>query len=74
MDGQIEDALDERNGKVDGVYLIPAFNELFLSALEKLRFQRSADRPARHGRSSAHHLETGRLSAVVYQNPILQGY
>ncbi len=74
MDGQIEDALMKRNGKVDGVYLIPAFNELFLSALEKLDFSGALTVLHDMDRSSAHHLETGRLSAVVYQNPILQGY
>lgn len=74
IDDQIENALAKRKGAVDAVYLIPAFNELFLSALEKLDFRNALTALHDMDRSAAHHLDTGRLSAVVYQNPILQGY
>ena len=74
IDDQIEHALAKRRDSIDAVYLIPAFNELFLTALEKLAFPRALTVLHDMDRSAAHHLQTGTLSAVVHQNPILQGY
>lgn len=73
-DSQIEDLLREVQGKVDGVYLIPAFNAVFLRALEKLAYQRTLTLLHDIDTTALRHLETRLLSAVVYQNPILQGY
>ena len=61
-------------GEVDAVYLIPAYNAPFIRALE----QQDAAPPVAvlHDldSSSHHYLERNLLTAVIYQNPILQGY
>jgi LacI family transcriptional regulator len=73
-DTQIEDILRSQQGKVDAVYLVPAFNQIFMDAIAKLDYRKAIvllhdiDQPSVHG------LETRLLSAVIYQNPILQGY
>ncbi len=73
-DSQIEDLLRSREGKFDAVYLIPAFNDLFLEAIEKLHYQDTITVLHDIDPSAIHHLETHILSAAIYQNPILQGY
>ncbi len=74
MDTQISETLKRRRGKVDAVYLIPAFNSVFLDGLEKLGYDRTITLLHDLDSSAMHHLETHMLSAVIYQNPILQGY
>jgi LacI family transcriptional regulator len=70
----IERALETRKDGMDAAYLIPALNSAFLDALEKrapagvLAVLHDMDRSAERG------LASGRLTAVVHQNPILQGY
>jgi len=73
-DEQIERILKEKEGSVDAVYLIPAFNEVFLEALEKLDYRRTVTVLHDIDSTAIHHLETHLLTAVIYQNPILQGY
>lgn len=73
-DSQIERILRERKGTCDAVYLIPAFNSTFLDALERLEYGRIITVLHDIDGSALHHLETHRLSGVIYQNPILQGY
>ncbi len=73
-DTQIPDILRKRRGSVDAVYLIPAFNSVFLEALEALRYRSTVTVLHDLDNSAMHHLETHLLSAVIYQNPILQGY
>jgi len=70
----IADLLAKRDGDFDAIYLIPAYNAPFIKALEQ------AARPRRvvvlHDldSSSNHLLAKNLLTAVIYQNPILQGY
>jgi len=73
-DVQIEKILKIREGTVDAVYLIPAFNEVFLESLEKLDYRKTVTVLHDIDSTAIHHLETHLLSGVIYQNPILQGY
>ncbi len=73
-DDQIEKILKRREGSVDAVYLIPAFNETFLNVLEKLDYKKTITLLHDLDSSALHHLETHLLTGVIYQNPILQGY
>lgn len=73
-DTQIEDILRSEEGKVDAVYLLPAFNQIFMEAIAKLDYCRAIVVLHDIDRKSVHDLETRLLSAVIYQNPILQGY
>ena len=60
---------------IDAIYLIAAFNTQFIGALERCRPERPILTVLHDlDTSSHHHLETGLLTAVIYQNPILQGY
>jgi LacI family transcriptional regulator len=74
VDTQIIDLLRLKQHEVSAVYMIPAFNTVFLESLLELGYRRTVTVLHDLDRSSMHHLETGLLSAVVYQNPILQGY
>jgi len=74
QDTQIFDLLESRQGEVDAVYLIAAFNTAFLEALARLDYRNATTVLHDIDSSSLHHLETRLLSAVIYQNPILQGY
>lgn len=73
-DFQIRDLLKEREGRVDAVYLIPAFNDLFLEAIDLYDYRNTITLLHDLDQSAIHHLETHLLSGAVYQNPILQGY
>lgn len=73
-DSQIEDLLREAEGRVHAAYLLPAFNQVFMEAIDKLDYRRATVVLHDIDRSSVHHLETRHLSAVIYQNPVLQGY
>jgi LacI family transcriptional regulator len=71
---QIEDLLRSKKASVDVIYFIPAYNTQFIQALEK-----TGDRDrviVLHDLDSSanHYLEKNLLTAVIYQNPILQGY
>jgi LacI family transcriptional regulator len=59
---------------VDAIYFIPAYNAQFIQALEARK--RRDTIIVLHDLESAsnHYLEKDLLSAVIYQNPILQGY
>ncbi len=73
-DSQIEDLLAEWEGAADAVYLIPAFNAAFLAALEKFDYRNAITVLHDIDGSAVHHLETHLLTAVIHQDPILQGY
>jgi LacI family transcriptional regulator len=66
--------LAERKGNFDAVYLIAAYNAPFIRALEQSAGARRVVVLHDLDSSSNHLLETDLLSAVIYQNPILQGY
>jgi LacI family transcriptional regulator len=71
---QIDELLASREAKVDAIYFIPAYNAQFIQALEARK--RRDTIIVLHDLESAsnHYLEKDLLSAVIYQNPILQGY
>jgi LacI family transcriptional regulator len=66
--------LASREGEFDAVYLISAYNAPFIRALEQQ--ERGCRVVVLHDldASSNHYLERNLLTAVIYQNPILQGY
>jgi LacI family transcriptional regulator len=71
---QITDLLASRKARVDAIYFIPAYNAQFIQALEKS--DRGETVIVLHDLESAsnHYLERNLLTAVIDQNPILQGY
>jgi LacI family transcriptional regulator len=66
--------MNSRKGDFDAVYLIPAYNTQFIRALEQSPIGRKVIILHDLESSSNHLLEQNLLTAVVYQNPILQGY
>jgi LacI family transcriptional regulator len=66
--------LNERKGGFDAVYLIAAYNAQFIRAMEQSSIGRRVIVLHDLDSSSNHYLEKNLLTAVVYQNPILQGY
>ncbi len=73
-DTQISDLLKDKAGKVDGVYLIPAFNGIFLHALDTYDYSKTVTVLHDLDQSATRYLERDLLTGVVYQNPVLQGY
>jgi LacI family transcriptional regulator len=71
---QIEDLLAARKGRVDAIYFIPAHNTQFLQAMEKVRRGKTITVLHDLDSSANQYLEKNLLTAVIYQNPILQGY
>jgi LacI family transcriptional regulator len=66
--------MNARKGDFDAVYLIAAYNTQFIRALEQAKIGRKVIVLHDLDSSSNHLLERNLLTAVVYQNPILQGY
>jgi len=73
-DTQIEDLLRIHQGSVDAVYLIPAFNTVFLEALERLNYTNTITVLHDIDTTISRYLDHGILTAAIYQNPVLQGY
>jgi len=63
-----------RTGGFDAVYLVAAYNTQFIRALDEKSIGRRVIVLHDLDSSSNHYLEKNLLTAVVYQNPILQGY
>ncbi|MGA2612084.1 MAG: substrate-binding domain-containing protein [Spirochaetia bacterium] len=70
----IADLLAEREGNFDAIYLIAAYNGPFIKALEQSAYSRRVVVLHDLDSSSNHLLARNLLTAVIYQNPILQGY
>ena len=70
----IEGLLGARTAEFDAIYLIAAYNTQFIRALEKQPDGRRVVVLHDLDSSSNHYLEKSVLTAVVDQNPILQGY
>jgi hypothetical protein len=68
------DLLAMKKDTVNAVYLIPAINPPFLDALEKADYRTSINLVHDMDTSALHHLDGHLLTAVIYQNLILQGY
>ena len=73
-EGHIANLLKAREGTFDAVYLIPAYNTQFIRALERRSGARRVAVLHDLDSSSNHLLGKNLLTAVIYQNPILQGY
>jgi LacI family transcriptional regulator len=71
---EIPGILKKYEHKVDAVYLISAFNKPFLKALEQFDYSRAITVMHDIDESSHHYLENNLLTAVVYQDPVQQGY
>ena len=71
---EISGLLAEKNEEFDAVYLIAAYNAPFIRALEQTAGARRVVVLHDLDSSSNHLLEKDLLTAVIYQNPILQGY
>jgi LacI family transcriptional regulator len=71
---QVEDLLASRAGSADAIYFIPAHNVQFLQALEKVVHRDVVSVLHDLDSSANQYLGKKLLSAVIYQNPILQGY
>ncbi len=70
----IAEILARRGREADAVYLIPAYNAPFIRALEESDNGRRVVVLHDLDSSSNHYLDKSLLTAVIYQNPILQGY
>lgn len=73
-DNQILDILRKYAKKVQAIYLIPAFNTDFLSALNQIDAKDTVTILHDLDSNAMHDLDTHQLSAVVHQSPELQGY
>ena len=74
VESQIQELLGSKKSKVDAIYLIAAYNAQFIQALEKSPRPRTLVVLHDLDPSSNQYLERNVLTAVIYQNPILQGY
>jgi LacI family transcriptional regulator len=71
---QIRGLMAEHEGKTDAVYFIPAFNEALHETLDRYDYRRTLTVQHDIDDSAIRHLEKNLLTAVVYQDPVLQGY
>jgi LacI family transcriptional regulator len=70
---QINELLKRYEHRVDAVYFIPPFNTGFLSALERFDYSNTITVLHDIDDSALHYLDINLLTAVVYQDPVLQG-
>jgi len=66
--------LRDRRGKVEAVYLIPAINPTFLDALEATGYSDTINVVHDLDLSARRYLDAHLLTAVIHQNPYLQGF
>jgi LacI family transcriptional regulator len=71
---QIGKILKKYEGKVGAVYFVPAYNDLFIECLERYNYRRAIIVLHDTTEKTIQALKTGFLSAVVFQDPVLQGY
>jgi LacI family transcriptional regulator len=71
---QLRGLLRDAHGKVDAIYLIAAHNAHFIRALEEDAHWDVVVLLHDLDATASHYLERNLLTAVIYQNPILQGY
>jgi LacI family transcriptional regulator len=71
---QIRRLLKNNEGKVDAVYFVPAYNGGFLEGLEAYDYRRAITLLHDVNDQALRCLENGRLTAIVFQDPVLQGY
>lgn len=71
---ELEQILRSYHGSVEAVYLIPAFNTMFLKALKATGYRNVVTILHDIDANISAYLQDGTLTAAVYQNPALQGY
>ena len=74
IEKHLEGLLKDKAGRFDAIYLVPAYNAPFVRVAERLGIERKVVVLHDLDTSSYHYLEKGLVTAVIYQNPILQGY
>jgi LacI family transcriptional regulator len=70
----IERMLRTKAEAFDAIYLVPAYNAEFAHAIEGIGTVKAVVVLHDLDTSSYHYLEKDLITAVIYQNPILQGY
>jgi LacI family transcriptional regulator len=70
----LEDILSSGKGRSDAIYLIPAFNKQFVSTIAKLGLAGKTVVIHDLDPWTNRYFRNKWISAVIYQNPILQGY
>jgi len=73
-DRQIMRILKAYRTKTDAVYFIPAFNDIYHRALEEYDYRKLITLQHDIDDSALNCLERDLLTAVVFQDPVLQGY
>ncbi|MFP3088866.1 LacI family transcriptional regulator [Treponema sp. TIM-1] len=71
---QIKGLLKDNEGRVDAVYFVPAYIDGFLDGLETYDYRRAITLLHDVNDQALGCLEKGRLTAMVFQDPVLQGY
>ena len=71
---QIMQIFQKYQGKVDAVYFIPAFNDAYHHALEHYDYKGLITLQHDIDNSALDYLENDLLTAVIFQDPVLQGY
>jgi len=74
VERQVMQILKKYRAKTDAVYFIPAFNDAYHHALERYDYQGLITLQHDIDNSAIGFLENDLLTAVVFQDPILQGY
>jgi LacI family transcriptional regulator len=74
IDLQIKKLLRQHENRVDAVYFVPAYNDDFLNALEKYDYSRTITVLHDVTEKALNMLEHNLLTALVFQDPLLQGY
>jgi LacI family transcriptional regulator len=74
VDIQIKQLLKSSQGRVDAVYFVPAYTDGFLEGLETCDYRRTITLLHDVNDHALRCLENGLLTAIVFQDPILQGY
>ncbi|MDR2607433.1 MAG: LacI family transcriptional regulator [Treponema sp.] len=71
---QTRSILRSYRDEADAFYMIPSFNAVFMEEMERGDCRKAITLLHDVDGSSLRGLESGTLTAVVYQNPVLQGY
>lgn len=74
VESQIFQILKDYRKKTDAVYFIPAYNDAYLQALKIYNYKEHITLQHDIDDSAINCLENNILTAVVFQNPVLQGY
>jgi LacI family transcriptional regulator len=74
VDAQIKQLLKNNEGRVDAVYFVPAYTTGFLDGLETYDYRRAIALLHDVNGQALRCLENDILTALVFQDPVLQGY